>query len=268
MAKTVTIYTEGKASSADYEVVNKVVDGLMVGPVITPIGGKKGAGSVIGVYETLAMRSDHYLFFRDRDFDAPVPDVPKLVPGKQQWLYYSYRTTIENYLISRASFVAALPSTLGVSVAEAGARYDEAARRIRFHEAVRHTLGELRVPVDFDSNTEKKSGRLPADLSEEACRATGLKAMSDEKAKTEKWTEENFLAIYQKWLDLFSTDGFYEKEKFLIYFQGKDFAKSLGQVLPGYPIKDMYARNLQNFDYTQFPDLVELRQMIANWLNA
>ncbi|MGB0929468.1 MAG: hypothetical protein ACPGVB_01740 [Chitinophagales bacterium] len=66
MGKIIKIYCEGKRGSHDYDILEKVIDGL-VGILIQPLGGKQGARSAIQVYEKLAVKSDYKLFFRDTD---------------------------------------------------------------------------------------------------------------------------------------------------------------------------------------------------------
>ena len=48
MSDIIKVYCEGKAGSHDFDILEKVVDGL--GVLIVPIGGKRGAKSAIQVY--------------------------------------------------------------------------------------------------------------------------------------------------------------------------------------------------------------------------
>jgi hypothetical protein len=100
MAKIVTIYCEGKRGSHDFDILDKTIGDAVI---IKPIGGKRGANAIIEFLEKGTTTSDFYLFFRDRDFDCSVPSKEKLYfDGKKT--YYSYRTTIENYLFDVSLF--------------------------------------------------------------------------------------------------------------------------------------------------------------------
>jgi hypothetical protein len=157
MAKILTIYCEGKKGSHDFDLLEKIIADIAV--TIKPIGGKRGAKAIIEFAETGTVKSDYYLFFRDRDFDCAVSEKEELTIDKK--IHFSHRTTIENYL-----------------------------------------------------------------------------KLFDEK--------------------------FFNDLKFLIYFQGKDFAKVLTNKLPEFPLKNYYKYAKQNFDYTKFADLVQLKKIVES----
>ncbi len=97
MSKIIKIYCEGVGGSYDKTILENVIDGLSI--QIEPIGSIRGAGAIINYKEKGIVKSDFYLLFRDRDFDCPIPDVPKLEQDKnRKYCYYSYYSTIENYL--------------------------------------------------------------------------------------------------------------------------------------------------------------------------
>ncbi len=258
MAKVVKIYCEGKAGSHDFDVLSKVVDGLSV--LIKPIGSKKGAKSAIQVYESGLNKSDFKLLFRDRDFDAPVPNSEKL-HFDGSYVYYSYRTTIENYLLDYD-----LIENYSVDkpwVHKLKESYYSTAKSIRFFQAVRRTLGELRIPTDFGSNIEDNSGKLPKDLSADYCREKGYEIVLKKTSKTsELWGKDNFDKTFNKYVELFS-DEFIENDKFLIYFQGKDFAKAFCREIPSFNIRRFYQYAKEKIDYNQFGDLKQLRTLLA-----
>ena len=91
MNKIVTVYCEGKSGSHDYEILAKVINSASEkssqGTIQhQPIGSKKGAGSAIQVYENNTTQSNSYYFFRDRDFDIPVPKSISLT--KEKYILY------------------------------------------------------------------------------------------------------------------------------------------------------------------------------------
>jgi len=103
ISKVITIYCEGKKGSHDYDILEKVTDGLFV--QIEPIGSIRGAGAIIQYKEAGIVKSDSYILFRDRDFDKAIPPDVELEEDKQRkYCYYSYRNTIENYLFDISVF--------------------------------------------------------------------------------------------------------------------------------------------------------------------
>ena len=72
--KIINLYCEGKRGSHDFDILEKVIEGHL-NITIKPIGGKYGANAIMDYQEKNGnARSDFYLLFRDRDFDAPVPN--------------------------------------------------------------------------------------------------------------------------------------------------------------------------------------------------
>ncbi len=262
MSKIIKIYCEGKAGGPDYDIISKVIDGLS-GITIRPIGGKYGTKSAIQVHESGTSKSDFKLFFRDRDFDRPVPTTEKLT-NDGTYVYFSYRTTIENYLIDY-ELLKKYYQLKEWNVELLEDNFYEAAKDIRYFQALRYTLGKLRVKTDFGTNIVKNSGILPDDLSQEYCREKGYEKIDESISKTVAWGRENYDKEFDESVQLFS-DEFIESAKFLIYFQGKDFMKSLSRKLSGFSPKDYYNFVKSKFDYTQFEDLLQLRELIESKL--
>ena len=266
MSKTVKIYCEGKKGSHDYDVLAKVIPSVNVD--VQPIGSKKGAGSAIQVYEQLAVKSDVYFFFRDRNFDAEVPAQPTLI--KMGYIYYSYRTTIENYLFDSGCFYEFIKEKKWENTYRINSQTDaqnlfvQAAKSISYYQAIRHTMGKMRVPTDFGTTwIEQGSGTLPNELNDKPyCRLKALECLEQAKTKTDAWTEAAFDDVLNTFAEQFDNDTFYSNSHFLIWFQGKDFAKALSLLLPEFPMKTYYQFAKKHFDYTNFEDLVELRQLI------
>jgi hypothetical protein len=266
MAKIITIYCEGKKGSHDFDILEKIIGDVAT---IKPIGGKRGANAIIEFVEKGTTQSDFYLFFRDRDFDCEVPKNEKLTfDGKKT--YFSYRTTIENYLFDTKLFFKFIEEN------QLTAKYKidnenevknifiETARDIQYYQAVRCTLGELRFPNSFDTTwISDGSGHLPLKLDLETCKTNGWNLISDVVSKNNmEWTKDKFLSKLDKFINLFD-DRFFNELKFLVYFQGKDFAKTLTNKLPNFSLKNYYKFSKEYFDYKNFGDLVELRNIIT-----
>lgn len=263
MAKIINIYCEGKAGSHDYDILEKVTDGL-TGIEIKPIGGKTGAKSAIQVYEKLAVKSDFKIFFRDRDFDAAVPEKPALT-NLDSYIYCSYLPTIENYFLGFETFFDFFNSQNNQERTLIKVRYIKAAKSIKHHQAVRHTLGKMRIPTDFGSNICDRSGTLPNSLDFEFCRLRGLEKIIESNKKIENWTKDKFDTILQEFEAIFN-DDFFDNLAFLPYFQGKDFATALGREFNGLSTRNLYKKAKANFDYSKYADLVELRTLIEQHL--
>jgi hypothetical protein len=267
MAKILTIYCEGKRGSHDYDILEKIVADKMVS--IKPIGGKRGANAIIEFVEKGTTQSDFYLFFRDRDFDCPVPEKEELTFDEKK-TYFSYRTTIENYLFDVIVFYNFLVENKLQDKYNLHSENDvksvfiDAAKYIKDYQAVRHTLGKLRFPNSFDTTWTNGSGDLPAKLDIANCKIEGWKLINNVVVRNNaEWTEDNFQSIVDDFLKLFD-EKFFSELKFLIYFQGKDFAKTLTNKLPDFPLKNYYKFAKKYFDYKKFEDFVQLRKIIES----
>ena len=272
MSKIITIYCEGKKGSPDYDILVKTV-GTIGATRIKPIGSKYGANAIIEYQEKGAKISDFYCFFRDRDFDFPVPQNEELYFDGNK-TYCSYRTTIENYLFDTNLFLKFLEAEQLNSIHGINTEDDvrsvfiETAKKLKDYQAVRYTLGQLRFPNSFGTTWIKEgSGHLPPKLNLEYCISEGWKLICDVVSRTDiEWAEDNFQSILKKYLELFN-DDFFKELKFLIYFQGKDFAKALTNKLQNFPLKNYYKFAIKHFDYKKFKDLVELRTIIEKTYN-
>ena len=274
MSKIITIYCEGIKGSHDYDILDKIVASFKTSSIIIePIGGIRGAGAIINYIEGAA-KSDAKILFRDRDFDCPIPSSPILEQDKdRKYSYYSYRNTIENYLFDTSLFYnfvqeKGLSSQYSINNEnDVKLKFIEAAEGIKYYQAVRHAMGKMRTgETIFGTKWTEKSGILPDDLSENACKKKALEKILNAKTLTEGWTETGLYREFDSFLAKFD-DTFMNNLDFLIYFQGKDFASFLtSHLLPGFPMKPYYTYAKQKFDYTKFPDLQELFNLISSYL--
>lgn len=263
--KIVHIYCEGKKGSHDYDLLEETFKGLKTGWHLKPIGGKKGAKSAIQVYENKVAKASFKLFFRDRDFDRPIPSTESLT--QDGYIYYSYRTTIENYLLDEDTFINFLkkgyPEKLLNQTNQAvRASFLQAVTSLKYHQAMRHTLGKMRIPTDFDTNIQNnKSGTLPQDLSQAYCQQKGKEQVKQGREAAKDWTNVKFDELFNDYITKFDATFFAQKE-YLNWFQGKDIAKALSRQFPGISMSDYYKYAKKQFNYTQFADLVQLRQLV------
>lgn len=262
--KIINLYCEGKRGSHDFDILEKVIDGYL-NITIKPIGGKYGANAIMEYQEKNGnVRSDFYLLFRDRDFDKPIPKDEKLIIDRKT--YYSYRTTIENYLLDVSTFFHFLQeqkNSYRLDTEEAvKALFIKVAKELKYYQAVRHTLGSLRFANSFDTTWVVGSGTLPNALDLETCSSNAWQLIENTLNKSnQKWTKETFKDILQDFLTQFD-EVFFDELKFLVYYQGKDFAKALTKELPNFSIENYYKYAKKHFDYTKYRDLVALRTII------
>jgi hypothetical protein len=268
MSKIIKIYCEGKKGSHDYDILEKVILGLP-SVQIEPIGSIRGAGAIIQYKEKEIVKSDFKILFRDRDFDCQIPDQPILEQDENRpYCYFSYRNTIENYLFDTHLFFSFIQNK------KLGNRYSitneedvknlfiSSAKNIRYYQAVRHALGKLRTnKADFGTKLTSKSGVLPQKLDEDFCVNEAIKAIEQSKSYTENWNRDGFYDVYTQFKNLFD-DSFLADLKFLVYFQGKDFATALMQNIAEFPISEYFKYAKLNFDYMKFEDIVALRKLI------
>ena len=269
-----TIYCEGRTSGFDEFILQKITEGLDV--VIHPIGGTHGAKEAIETAE-LTAKSITYFFFRDRDFDVAVSIQPSLT--RVENTIYSYRTTVENYLLNPNCFYNFLQekkcpplrrSPLGqykrLNQGDVHALFTKTAQQIAYYQALRHTMGKLRNAASFETTwLSQGSGHLPTGKeldNKPLCRQKALDKLKASKQETDVWTEQDFDDISESFYHYFEQANFYRDERYLIWFQGKDFAKALGLMLPQFPMKHYYRFAKKHFDYRVFEDLVELRNVI------
>lgn len=264
--KIVRIYCEGKIGSHDYDILEKVLGDLGTNIEIKPLGGKMGAKAIMNFNETngTAAKADFYLWFRDRDFDSPVPDTPR--PTIDKHIYSSYRTTIENYLFDTFVFwrYAVENKISGLqTIEEVEGLFYKSAMDIRDYQAVRHALGKMHCGVSFKTRWTEKDGDLPQSLDLENCESEGWNLICQAKNETNNWTESVYQAEIQSFLNKFD-DGFMKAGDYLVWFQGKDFASALCRNRPDFPMNDYYKFAKSVFDYTKFADLCELRKLVED----
>ena len=131
-------------------------------------------------------------------------------------------------------------------------------------------MGKMRFPTDFGTTwIEKGSGTLPTTdelENNDLCREKALEKLKSAKIKTDLWTESEFDKTLNSYYSQFSEKNFYENGEYLAWFQGKDFAKTIGLFLNEFPMNDYYKFSKKHFDYKKFADLVELRKEIESLL--
>lgn len=274
---SIMIFCEG---NYDTQILSQKVLAGLTDFSVKPIGGKTGVRAIISYLsknEVTADKPKSYVFFRDRDFDAPVPDNVRLTQDEKHddKVFFSYRTTIENYLLSPKCFFDFCDNKFSGKFSnenEVGELFFAAANKIKDYQAVRHALGKMREKTSLDTRWEKKDGDLPKSLELEKCEECGWNLILEAKDKADKWTRDAFEENVHYFLGLLN-DDFFNSRKYLIWFQGKDFASALCQEieqkkgLKDFPLKSYYRFAINEMNYLDFDDLVEFRNVIEKKIN-
>ncbi len=101
-----TIFCEGKQTSLDSRLLNKVVENLLGDRPTIVAAGSKFTFSIFvqGYFSRDAMGNQQYIVFRDRDFDAkPTASIQLLQLGNRlghRSVFLTYRACVENYLFN------------------------------------------------------------------------------------------------------------------------------------------------------------------------
>lgn len=271
--KTAIVFVEG---GYDYRVLAQFLPNVAL---VVQGTGKYGQSSFIDGYAKSqgATTSKIFIGFRDRDFDKAIPEKCELetqeindsFSGKT--IAFSYRRTIENYLLRPESFEFFLEknsssfSTLNSLLIRE--LLLESAYELRYYQAVRQALGEVRDKNLLTTSWTDKSGKIPQQLDEGYCLEKGRELLTtyDQKA-TQIANIGKFEELFRKYVSLFDNETFYQNRLHEVWFQGKDLEKVLQTKLqkyaPSFPMNRLYESAISNFEYQEFPDLTELRTLI------
>ena len=168
--RTLYLLCEGVKKSPDSQILNIVIDGI-AGVELIPMGGKFGSGAYLqGFLGSLSNSNTLYLTFRDRDFDAPVPQNECLSQSPlQAKVYMSYRSTIENYLLLPENILVFCEKNNillenGNEINNIQVLFRKAAQDLKYYQAARWALGDMRDLVRFNTSWVDGSGSLPTDF--------------------------------------------------------------------------------------------------------
>lgn len=283
MSKIVKLYCEGKKDSLDYAILEKLIPSDTI--QIEPIGSKNCANAIIHFLEweneeekdnNVVSKADYYFFFRDRDFDKDLIVYPpsrlfskiEKNNGKEVGqICYSERTTIENYYYYPELFFEYIKDKKEgkrnqiVSVDDVKLKFITVAQKLKYYQATRYALSKMpNSAIRLGNTWLDNSGKLPIDLTELECQKAVESLIESQITKTTRWTYNDLQIHYNHFLNIFNEPYFFEDFKFLIWFQGKDFETLLRNELGDFG--DYYRFAKKHIDYTKFPDLVELRNLL------
>lgn len=231
------------------------------------------------------------LGFRDRDFDFPMPAKAQLEQSSRKPvqavgefdIFVSHRRTLENYLILPATYATYFQSLSARSQQELPspsayiALLEEAAESIRAYQAIRAALGEVRRANAIgtsllDARGEHlRSGNLPDVMHPDACLEGGLLVLARYAERARITADQQVLTrVFESYLDHFDA-AFMKVAAYLEWFQGKDLKAGFNRIWNKehrpFPWNSFETFAIDNFDHTQFPDLVEFRLILQQRLS-
>ena len=107
------------------------------------------------------------------------------------------------------------------------------------------------------------SGKLPVSLSLSDCRNDAIRLIENFRNAIETVTIDQFEKSLDKYQIQFSQSEFWDQKQYLIWFHGKDIQKAMQRQESHYiSLGDFFDSMISQFDFTQYPDLVELRAKI------
>lgn len=272
---TPLLFCEGKPNSLDYLLLQR----LATGPVqICPVGGKYALNAFMeGRLSSFGDHPPAFLGVRDRDFDVEPPEAPSLIElSGEKPLWMTHRACIESYFLDPEllhqywSFCATGPQWKygpPPSIQELGTQIEAAARAIANYQAVRWALAQLKPGrrwPEVQTTWRKGSGDLPLDLDRPACQQAGRELVRGFTAATALVTEERFDEQEEHFHTLFHEPDFFQQQRYLVWFHGKDLLTALRRQLNfSQPeMADYCTWAAQNLNLATHPDLQELQVKI------
>ena len=145
---------------------------------------------------------------------------------------------------------------------------EEAARSIQAYQSIRWALADL-----LQSSTTRHqlkttwtggSGKLPTSLTLQDCQTEAVALINQFQEAVETVTQDRFeqsLAVYQQ---QFAQEAFWTQKQYLKWFHGKDIQKAMQRQKSQYIALDAFFDwALRQIDINQYPDLVELQNIIG-----
>jgi len=271
------IFCEGKQTSLDSMLLNKIVDGLSDKPTIVGAGSKFTFSVFAEGYFSQKMANQRYIIFRDRDFDVtPTPDIQLLKSSK---MFLTHRACIENYLLDANLIDTYWKVKHQEKMDNSSSKWghgdspgfeaiatwiENGAHSLTDYQAVRWALGDLTqmraTRTQLKTTWTEGSGNLPQSLSGTDCHNEAVKLVEKFRESIGTVTLDKFESSLTKYQDKFAQAKFWEQKQYLIWFHGKDIQKAMQRQESHYiSLKSYFSSIIEQFDVTKHLDLVELR---------
>ncbi|MEI1376755.1 hypothetical protein PQG02_27250 [Nostoc sp. UHCC 0926] len=278
------IFCEGKQTSLDFRLLNRIVENILTNkPTIVPSGSKFTLSIFVqGYFSREGAINQQSIIFRDRDFDARPTTNIGLIPFQSMLL--THRACVENYLFNadlihnywHTKYIEKQDnptSTWGhkdsPGVEAISGWIEEAARSLQDYQTVRWALADLLQSSasrhQLKTTWTGGSGKLPFSLTLHDCQTQAVALINQFQQAVGTVTLDRFeqsLAVYQQ---QFSQEEFWTQKQYLIWFHGKDIQKAMQQHKSQYiSLKDFFDWALNEIDVNQYPDLIELQNRISS----
>ncbi|MHC5755348.1 MAG: hypothetical protein ACYTXF_32845 [Nostoc sp.] len=277
------IFCEGKQTSLDFRLLNRVVENLLTNkPTIVPSGSKFTFSIFVqGYFSRDGATNQQYIIFRDRDFDAKPTANIALIPLNSMLL--THRACVENYLFD-ADLIHNYWQTKYIEkqdnptskwghgnspgVEAISGWIEEGARSLQYYQTVRWALADLlqssATRHQFKTTWTGGSGKLPSSLTLQDCQTEAEALINQFQQAVATVTLDRFeqsLAVYQQ---QFAQEEFWTQKQYLIWFHGKDIQKAMQQQKSQYiSLNAFFDWALNQLDVNQYPDLIELQNRIS-----
>ncbi|AUB43562.1 hypothetical protein COO91_09743 (plasmid) [Nostoc flagelliforme CCNUN1] len=277
------IFCEGKQTSLDFRLLNRVVENLLTNkPTIVPSGSKFTFSIFVqGYFSRDGATNQQYIIFRDRDFDAKPTANIALIPLNSMLL--THRACVENYLFN-ADLIHNYWQTKYIEkqdnptskwghgnspgVEAISAWIEAAARSLQDYQTVRWALADLlqssATRHQFKTTWTGGSGKLPPSLTLQDCQTEAEALINQFQQAVATVTLDRFeqsLAVYHQ---QFAQEEFWTQKQYLIWFHGKDIQKAMQQQKSQYiSLNAFFDWALNQLDVNQYPDLIELQNRIS-----
>jgi hypothetical protein len=277
------IFCEGKQTSLDFRLLNRVVENLLTNkPTIVPSGGKFTFSVFVeGYFSSSTATKQQYIIFRDRDFDLKPTRNVELIEFNSMFL--THRASVENYLIDadlihnywQAKYTEKLnnPSSKwghgnSPGVEAISTWIEDAARSLQDYQTVRWALADLLRSSgsrhQLKTTWTGGSGKLPQSLTLQDCQQQALVLIDRFREAVETVTQESFADSITLYRELFSQEEFWISKQYLIWFHGKDIQKAMQQRQSQYiALNSFFDWALNQIDINLYPDLIDLQNRIS-----
>lgn len=283
----ITIFCEGKKTSLDYKLLNRILEYLSGNLCTLVTAGSKFSFSafVQGYFSPDELQNKRYIIFRDRDFDVqPTSTVQllQLYPNNPS-ITLTYRACVENYLLDanlihtywtekyrekqkNSFFKWGHGDSPGIETITNW--IETSTRNLKFYQAIRWALGDLSrtgaARKQLKTTWTDGSGTLPQSLDLESCKHQALNLIDEFREAVTSITREKFEESLNTYLQQFEQDNFWTQKQYLIWFHGKDIQKEMQRQQSNYISLSSYFENwaITKLDMDQHCDLVDLRTRI------
>lgn len=231
------IFCEGKQSSLDYQLLDRIVKTISDNNCTIASAGSKFTFSIFaqGYFFPDEITNQKYIVFRDRDFDTKPTENIRLLElvtsGNKVLAYLTHRTCLENYLLDpnlidsywREKYTEKIDNPISKwghgnspGVEAISMWIESSAKDLQFYQAVRWALGDLlgmtTAREQLKTTWTGASGELPKLLDLQSCHSEALELINQFKEAVSSVTPENFEASLNSYQQLFTQEDFWTQK--------------------------------------------------------